>query len=158
HLQAAPIGQPLQTPLPETRPAAVAAAAVRQDQQPLGLSIALAAAADPPTAQRINREGRRVRRGADHDMPLVDQKIVETIGDGPTNGVADEVMSVDLKGLLQPNRPVVGEITHQLLSEKPEMRKEMRIDYGRNHSTAERTNQNQPVQEIENEYDNFEQR
>ena len=51
------IGKGLQLTFPQAHPRAVAAAAVRGDQQPGGGGIALPAEGEPPTPDALNREG-----------------------------------------------------------------------------------------------------
>jgi hypothetical protein len=115
HLQAVPVGQPLQPPLPLPGPTAVAPAAVRQDQQLPRAPIALAAAPHPPTRHGIGREVRRIRRRPDHDVPPVRQHVVQPVGRRPANSVRQEIVGVDLVGGVHPCPPAVAEVADQLL-------------------------------------------
>ena len=92
----------LQRAFPQSWSAAVAPAAIAQQQQSLGLRIVGLALALPPIRQRIDREGGG--GGWCHaDMPTIGQRVINAVGRRPAARVIDEVVGVDRFGFLPPD-------------------------------------------------------
>lgn len=107
------VGEALQFAFPEPRTAAVAAAAVGQDQQPAltgkrGLTVLL-----PPVADRVDGELGRIGTRSHPDVPAVVGHIVNSVGDGPALGIAGEIVGQHDVRLSAVALPAVLEITDQ---------------------------------------------
>src|SRR5262245_13622824 len=105
-LQPRLVAQSLQLGLPKAIARAVAATAVRGDQQPGRPAVTTAPQALPPTADRGHGELRRVAADAHADPRLVVAQVVDPVGHGLPLARVGEVMGIDVPGLaLGPPRP-----------------------------------------------------
>jgi len=84
--------------------------AVGQHQQVARAPVAVASDPRPPARDRLGGELRGVGRGADDDMPLIGQHIVQAVGDRPVLRVAQEIVNIDRIRLPPPRRPGVREV------------------------------------------------
>lgn len=109
------IGPTLQFSLPQPKTAAIAAARVGGNQQPLRLGKPATASGSPPTANRRHGERRRVSRGSYTHMPFVVLLVVDSVGDGPACCVLRKVVSVDVVCLPAPALAGILKIADQLL-------------------------------------------
>src|ERR1035438_6131517 len=80
--------------LPGPGTATVAAARVRQNQQPGSRAPATRAFAFPPSGNGMCGEGRRIVRDADTNGAAVVQRVVDTVGDANAAGIGAEVVIV----------------------------------------------------------------
>jgi len=80
--------------LPGPGSATVAAAGVREDQQPGSMVMAARSLTFPPGNNGMGGEGRRVVRDADADSAAVVRRIVNPVGDADSSGVGAEVVIV----------------------------------------------------------------
>ena len=85
----------LQVELPSARRGTVAAAAVGEDLQGLGLRIVLAALGTPPFLDAVDGERRGVGGSADEDGAGIGARVVDAVGDGEALGIGGEVVVVD---------------------------------------------------------------
>ena len=85
----------LQVELPGPRRAAVAAAAVGEDLQRLGVGIALAALGAPPLLDAVDGERRGVGARADEDGAGVRPRVVDAVGNGDAFGLGAKVVVLD---------------------------------------------------------------
>jgi hypothetical protein len=107
------VGQLLQFPLPQPRPATVAAAAVGFDEKVSLSGVLSVAESHPPIANRTHGEFRSVGTRPDADVAPIVRHIVDAVGDGPALGVARKIMSVDHVRLGAPPRAFVTEVSDQ---------------------------------------------
>src|SRR5271165_5575161 len=120
------IGEALQFKFPQSHARAVRSAAVGGDDQAARERIANMADVLPPSADRLNREGRRVVVDPDIDPARVGGQIINSIGHGATEFLDQEIMDAHLFriALSAPFAAGVLEIADQFLL--------LRIDgYGR---------------------------
>ena len=85
----------LQVELPGARRGTVAAAAVGEDLQGLGLRIVLAALGAPPLLDAVDGERRGVGGSADEDGAGIGARVVDAVGDGEALGIGGKVVVVD---------------------------------------------------------------
>src|SRR3984957_14508430 len=86
------IGQALQFELPQSHARTVRSAAVGGDDQAPREWVANPADLSPPTADRLNREGRGVVVDADGDPARVGRQIIDSIGHGAAELLDQEVV------------------------------------------------------------------
>jgi len=91
----------------------VAAAAVGEDQNLLGVGVAAPAVVEPPFGQVVDGEGGGVVGGADEEAAVVGCYVVDAVGQGDAFGVGAEVVVVDPGGCLGPGGAVVLEVADQ---------------------------------------------
>jgi hypothetical protein len=116
HPQPPPVGQfLLKLLLPQAGPTTVAATGVAQDQQLVGVRIPAPSVVLPPPRDRVGRERGGVGRQPHVDVAPITTHVVETVGDGPAQGVVQEVVGIDLLGRAAPAPPRVLEVADQLL-------------------------------------------
>ena len=94
-LQAGFVRQALQLPFPQPQARTVAAAAVRSDEEPLGLGIDRLAHRVPPAPQRLDRELARVVVDADTHPRAVVVQVVDTVWGRLSQVRQREVMGAD---------------------------------------------------------------
>ena len=85
----------MQVELPGARRATVAAAAVCEDLQGLGIGIVLAALRTPPFFNAVDGERRGVGGLADEDGAGVGARVVDAVGDGEAFGIGAVVVVID---------------------------------------------------------------
>src|SRR3712207_4037316 len=101
--QARLVGQPLQLPLPQPQPRAVAPPAVGGDQQPPRLRVARPPRPVPPAPDGGHREGRRAVVDADADPAGVGGQVVDPIrADAPESREGEVVHAHLLRRALRP--------------------------------------------------------
>ena len=105
----------LQVELPSARRGTVAAAAVGEDLQGLGLRIVLAALGTPPLLDAVDGERRGVGGSADEDGAGIGARVVDAVGDGEALGIGGEVVVVDEFGAAVPLRAGIAEGADELL-------------------------------------------
>ena len=98
---------------------AVAAAAIAQHQQFLGLGIVGPALLVPPRCQAVTGQFAGVVAGVEVDEALVLPHIVETVGDHHTGSRPAEVVVVGLNGFLRVDLAAAVEIAEQFPSSCP---------------------------------------
>ncbi len=116
HAQAVPVAEAvLQVEFPGARRATVAAAAVGQDLQRVGLGIVLAALGAPPFLDAVDGERRGVGGLADEDGAGVGPRVVDAVGDGEALGIGAEVVVLDLFGTAVPLGAGISERADEFL-------------------------------------------
>lgn len=105
----------LKFPLPGPDPGTVAAAAVGQDQEGVGLGVVLATMVTPPLGDIVGRESRSVMGGADESRAVIAGQIANAVGDGDAVGVGAEVMIRHRCRLQAPNAAWILKIADQFL-------------------------------------------
>src|SRR5438876_11519972 len=80
--------------LPGPGTTTVAAARVRQDQQPWNTAPATRAFAFPPSGNGMDGEGRRIVRNADTNSAAIVQRVVNAGGDAEAAGIWGRVVRV----------------------------------------------------------------
>src|SRR3989304_3859349 len=89
------VGEAGDSPLPQAHPRAIASTSVGGDQELGGRRIDALAHPQPPMANRLDGELRRVVRDADADPPLVASNVVDTVRDDLAQRGIGEIMHVD---------------------------------------------------------------
>src|SRR5712672_1437426 len=74
------IGETLQVTFPQANARAIAAAAIRGDQQPGGGGVAVAAETAPPTSDALDREGRGIVVDPDINPARVRRDVIDPVG------------------------------------------------------------------------------
>src|SRR5262245_37005623 len=100
--QAQIVGQILQGHLPQARTVAVAAAAIRCDEDLAGTRETLAAHVLPPALDGARGELRRVAMDPHTHPTLVVGQVIDSVGDGFAQGGILEVVNANLLGLPLP--------------------------------------------------------
>src|SRR5208282_1926084 len=107
--------RPLQRHLPPPFPVVVGPTTVHLDQQPFRLRIAVAADIQPPATNRGHGEVRRVVRGADDHVAIVERHIVDAGGDRPAQGPTGIVVVQHLAVLPSPAAARILEVADPFL-------------------------------------------
>src|SRR6516165_6344762 len=107
----------LQFAFPQPHPPAVAAAAVRGDQQAGGVGVTRLPEVEPPLADAVDREGGGVVVDADTDPAGIRGKIIDAIGHRTTKFLDQEIVDPDrFRISLRPIFPaMVAEVADQFL-------------------------------------------
>ena len=101
--------------LPGAAAGAVAAAAVGQDQEPLGLRVRFRALPSPPLFDAFDGELGGFVTAADKHRPAIGLQIVDAIGNRDPRGVGGEVVIVHRQRLPIPFDAAVFESAYQFL-------------------------------------------
>lgn len=99
--------------LPDARAGAVAAAAIRFDQQGRGLRIAFAQFCPTPLRNSIHREGRRISGAADIHAPPIRAQVIDAIGDGASDRILREIVGIDFLWALAPDLSWILKVADQ---------------------------------------------
>ena len=107
------VGPTLQFAFPKAGSMAVTAAAVRRDQQFLGIGMLFRSCTLPPLANRMDGKLGRVGRRANRDVSSLVRNVVNAVGDRAALGIAGKVINRDLVRFLSPEGSGVLEIPNQ---------------------------------------------
>ena len=116
--QARAIREPLQFPLPEPKPCAVAAAGVGGDQERPRLRVGGPPHALPPPANRVHREAGRVVIDPDTDPSFIAVQIVDAVRDGlpvAGPGITKSCTHPIRRPFRPPGPPAILEVANQFL-------------------------------------------
>ena len=98
----------LELMFPQASSVAVAASAVSQDKQMVGIRVLPGSDLCPPGANRVHGELRRVTGGTHADEPVVTVGVVDTIGDGNPFGIGRKIMVKDFNEVTAPSTSRLG--------------------------------------------------
>ena len=107
------VGPTLQFTFPKSGSMAIAAAAVRGDQEFLGVGVLFRSCLLPPIANRMNGKLGCIGRCADRDVPSLVMNVVNAVGNCAAFRVAGKVVHRDLVRLLAPKGAGVLEVPDQ---------------------------------------------
>jgi hypothetical protein len=115
--KAALVRKLLQILFPSASPVSVASPSISGDKEVLAVRVRNTAQMGPPSADRLNSEGRRVVIDAHVHQSFVSLDVINAVGNRLSFGVGRKVVGEDLGRLSRcmPLLSVVVEVAHQLL-------------------------------------------